>query len=100
MPWRGVSTGVEFVRSCARFVVPMCVVLVMSASDGFAQNERSYWGASVSGTPAWDTAQQVKDLLGDEGDVIEWKGKEFTIGFVRGSTLGGDLGVSYVRKPF
>jgi hypothetical protein len=42
----------------------------------------------------------VKKVIFDEGSTGTISGKEFTIGFVRGSTRGGDFGVSYVRKPW
>ena len=34
------------------------------------------------------------------GTTLEIDGSEFSVGFVRGSQFGGDLGVSYVRKPW
>jgi len=74
------------------------VLLLASATNGFAQN--SHWGVGVSATPQWQITQRVKDLLADEGEVLNFEGSEFTIGAVRGSTLGGDISINFVRKPW
>jgi hypothetical protein len=66
--------------------------------NAVAQTE-SHWGVRVSIAPTWEITDSVRNLLfeDEEGTI---KGSEFAIGFVRGSTLGGDWGVSYVRKPW
>jgi hypothetical protein len=74
------------------------VLLLASATDGFAQN--SHWGVGVSATPSWQITQRVKDFLADEDEVLNFEGSEFTIGAVRGSTLGGDISINFVRKPW
>jgi hypothetical protein len=74
------------------------VLLLASATNGFAQN--SHWGVGVSATPSWQITQRVRDLLADEGEVLNIEGNEFTIGAVRGSTLGGDISINFVRKPW
>ena len=61
---------------------------------------QSHWGVSFSATPKWDLAGQLKDLLQDEDSIVDIKGSELTVGVVRGSTRGGDWGVSFVHKPF
>jgi hypothetical protein len=68
-------------------------VLAQDAND-------SHWGLSASFTPVWTSDDEFREkILNLEGEgTVE--GTEFTIGFVRGSTGGGDWGVSYVRKPF
>jgi hypothetical protein len=45
-------------------------------------------------------ADQLKKLIEDENAVVDITGSEITVGVVRGSQLGGDWGVSFVRKPF
>jgi hypothetical protein len=74
------------------------VVLLASATNGFAQN--SHWGVGVSATPSWQITQRVKDFLADEDEVLNFEGSEFTIGAVRGSTRGGDISINFVRKPW
>jgi hypothetical protein len=65
-----------------------------------AQERTSHWGVGVSVTPTWELHDRVKELLFDEEEEATIEGSEFTIGFVRGSTLGGDWGVSFVHKPW
>jgi hypothetical protein len=65
-----------------------------TAKDG------SHWGVIFSATPSWTITDQVKKVIFDDGSTGSISGNEFTIGFVRGSTRGGDFGVSYVRKPW
>lgn len=62
----------------------------------------SRWGVTVSRVPSWELAPRVRKLLGgdDPDDQVNLAGSEFSIGFVRGSLLGGDWGVSYVSKPY
>jgi len=64
------------------------------------QNKISHWGVRVSFVPAWEMTNSLKDKLFDTNEVGTMKGKEVSIGFVRGSTRGGDWGVSFNRKPF
>jgi hypothetical protein len=93
-------TCVDFTRSCARPSVALLstlVLLLMSPKEGFAQ---SHWGVSGWASPGWTLSERARALLASEDDIINIEGKEFAIGFVRGSTLGGDIGVSYVRKPW
>ena len=61
-------------------------------------NKTSHWGASVSFTPLWTAHDKLQELLWVEGENT-LEGSEFTVGVVRGSTGGGDWGVSFVRKP-
>jgi hypothetical protein len=61
---------------------------------------QSHWGVSFSGTPRWELASQLKEVLEGDDAVVDIKGSEVTVGIVRGSKLGGDWGVSFVHKPF
>jgi hypothetical protein len=63
-----------------------------------AQGDPSHWGVSASFTPEWTLMEPLRNVMFDQEGTL--RGKEFTIGFVRGSTRGGDWGVSFVRKPF
>jgi hypothetical protein len=76
-----------------------CVLVAFAGDAAYAQTTKtSHWGASVSFTPQWKAHGELQDLLWVEGeDRIE--GSEFTVGIVRGSTRGGEWGVSFVRKP-
>lgn len=72
-----------------------CLVLSTPAA---AQDRASRWGVRASFTPNWELHDSIKIFDEDEEGTL--KGTEFSIGFVRGSSAGGDWGVSFVRKPF
>jgi hypothetical protein len=85
-------------RSIAAGAIVCILVAAASVVPAFAQNNTSHWGASVSFTPQWKAHDKLQELLWAEGDPA-LEGSEFTVGIVRGSTRGGDWGVSFVRKP-
>jgi hypothetical protein len=90
----------QVILSLPRLVLPgtLVAIICLCPTPAAAQGGGSHWGASVSFTPQWKAHDTFKDLLWteEEGDL---EGSEFTVGIVRGSTLGGEWGVSYVRKP-
>jgi hypothetical protein len=85
------------VDACRLGLFSTLVLLLLAPTEVFAQ---SHWGVGVSASPAWKITARAKELLADEDETINIEGSEVAIGFVRGSTLGGDIGVSYVRKPW
>jgi len=87
-------------HSCVRLLI----ALVLCSAPGLASAQTatatvSHWGVGVSYSPRWVSDNTFKDVFISEGEE-NVEGTEFSIGFVRGSTRGGDIGVSYVRKPF
>ena len=71
-----------------------------TVAPGSTQSAKiSHWGPTVSVTPSWTANDQWRSLLLSEGN-LPMEGSEFTVGIVRGSSGGGDWGVSYVRKRF
>lgn len=68
------------------------VVMVATAQPGEAQTR---WGVSGGFTPSWQFLQPVAELI--DMDVV-MSGREFEVGIVRGRDLGGDWGLSFVRK--
>src|SRR5262245_47834291 len=65
----------------------------------FAQSTNdSHWGIAASVTPKWQSQTSLTRII-DGGDGT-FQGSDLTVGFVRGSTHGGDWGVSFVQKPF
>jgi hypothetical protein len=54
------------------------------------------WGVTASVTPRWSAAGAVKNYV--DADQYDISGGEFTVGFVRGRSMGGEWGVSFVRK--
>jgi hypothetical protein len=79
-------------------VLPCLIVVALLAAAPASAQDTSHWGASVSFTPLWKAHDKLQETLWAEGEGT-LEGSEFTVGFVRGSTRGGDWGVSYVRKP-
>lgn len=73
------------------------VFLVMSGAASAQQ--QSSWGLSGVLAPSWKVPadNEIFKLL-FEADELNVGGSEFRIGFVRGRMLGGDWGVSYVRR--
>jgi hypothetical protein len=63
------------------------------------RDRESRWGVAVSLTPLWKAERELAETFISEGEGSV-EGKQFSIGVARGSLLGGDWGVSYVRTPF
>ena len=91
-------------RSLVPVVLSTTIMFLAIASPALAQSkpdDPSFWGVKASFVTGWEMSEDVKDLLGAEDDeIVNFSGDEFNIGIVRGSRLGGDWGVSFVRKPF
>jgi hypothetical protein len=68
--------------------------LLLAPAVARAQSS-SHWGVSGSVTPMWQVPTQLETLFGGTVDV---KGSDVSIGFVCGRDLGGDWGVSFIRK--
>jgi hypothetical protein len=67
--------------------------LMLPASAG----AQSHWGVGASFTPVWQEFTPVRELMIDGEGSME--GTQMTIGLVRGSTRGGEWGVSFVHMP-
>jgi len=78
----------------ALFVALIAVAAV--PLPAFAQSFSTRWGLQATFTPAWFVPDAAKDLFSSESLTVE--GSELRIGFVRGRTLGGDWGISFVQK--
>ena len=81
-------------------VVVLGLGLTAVPSDAGAQDRRSHWGLTVGFSPRWATAEVLDTTLEKlwNGSSIDFSGSELRAGFVRGSELGGDAGVSFVRR--
>lgn len=94
--------------SVLRAILILIIALILNAAipaTAAAQaqdpGKASHWGVRFTFTPSWEITSQFRDLLFDDDTEGTISGSnEVTIGFVRGSTRGGDWGVSYVRKPW
>jgi hypothetical protein len=71
------------------------LALLMAAPEASAQNRESHWGVSASFVPRWDFPEALANVWNMDADM---SGMEMRVGIVRGSDLGGDVGVSFVKK--
>ena len=81
-----------------RVLVIICLslaALLTTAAPVAAQTRESHWGVSASLVPRWSFPSALANIWNMETDM---RGSEMRIGIVRGSDLGGDVGVSFVKK--
>jgi hypothetical protein len=77
-----------------RIAIAITLGLGIQASVVSAQDQ-SHWGIQATVAPGWSTPTSIGTAL---GGTIDMRGSDFTVGFVHGRELGGDWGVSFVRK--
>jgi hypothetical protein len=65
-----------------------------------ASGKDSHFGVRAYFTPSWEMSDFIRDKLASDGEDVNFLGTEFGIGLARGSTLGGDIGITFVRKKF
>jgi hypothetical protein len=73
----------------------LITAFVGCATDAFSQDRQSHWGVSASFVPYWFFPEPLADAWDMDTDM---SGMEMRVGIVRGSDLGGDVGVSFVKK--
>ena len=75
------------------------VCLMAAGAASAQQQEPSSWGVSGALAPLWKVPadQKIFTALFD-ADQVNVNGSEFRVGFVRGRMLGGDWGVSFLRR--
>lgn len=81
------------------FVSTMVVVSLWAGLpyEAGAQDRRTHWGVSAGLAPRWTaSAAWAERLYG--ADTMDWGGADLRIGVVRGSDLGGDWGIAFVRR--
>ena len=88
---RGVS-----VRPCRVLLASLLLLLALPAVVSAQDGRSKHWGPSVFFGPQWKITESLREMLFDGEGPIE--GEEFTVGLVRGSRLGGEWGVSFIRK--
>ena len=84
---------------CTLTLVVLVIALAWPSTALAQGDDGKHFGVSVSYSPYWKSRGDLLFTMGLE-DVGTIEGTEFTIGMVRGRTLGGEWGVSFVRKPF
>ncbi len=59
----------------------------------------SHWGVLVSGSRSWYLPSSITSKVASDGGGLTVVGSQFTIGIVRGRTMSGDWGVTFVHQP-
>jgi hypothetical protein len=94
-----------------RSIVTLALFLVVGvtppASAQTDATDPTGWGVAAGIVPAWKVPTgsspiaKLSELVHEAGDLgMSIKGSDFRVGIVRGRALGGDWGVSYVRRTF
>jgi hypothetical protein len=80
---------------CASIVA--CACLLTTGSPAAAQIDDTSWGITAGVSPQWS---MPGTLLADVFDAttLDVKGPEFRLGVIRGTTLGGEWGISLIHK--
>ena len=78
------------------------LALAMVPGEAGAQDRDSHWGVSFGFTPRWSASQSTMPVgvLWDNVDELDLSGSALRAGIIRGSELGGDWGISFVRRRF
>ena len=84
---------------CQTLIAALLVTCALPAPAAAQGDDDQHFGVGVSFAPFWKSRNDLLFTVGLE-DTGTYEGTEFTIGFVRGRTRGGEWGVSFVRKPF
>ena len=80
-----------------RIAAAIALCLFFAAANASAQESR--WGISGSFVPSWTVpADNVVTRAMFGAEAMNVSGSELRVGFVRGRALGGDWGVSFVRR--
>ena len=76
----------------------MCALVLASLPyEAGAQDRRTHWGVSAGFAPRWTTSSTWVERL-YRADAMDWGGSDLRVGVVRGSDLGGDWGIAFVRR--
>jgi len=100
---RGVSPSLPRRRNLvAGTIVPVFLLLLTFPSASSAQlSNTKRWGVTASIGAPWTANSTLQQrLVWGPADYPNHEGRELSVGFVRGTTRGGELAVSFVRKPF
>jgi hypothetical protein len=77
--------------------VMACAALILASSPAAAQIDDTSWGVTAGFSPRWSIPGNVLAELFDASE-LDVKGPEFRLGVVRGTTLGGEWGISLIHK--
>jgi hypothetical protein len=74
-----------------------CACLLFASSPALAQIDDTSWGITAGFSPRWSIPGSVLANLFDASE-LDVKGPEFRLGVIRGTTLGGEWGISLIHK--
>jgi hypothetical protein len=77
------------------FLLCVCVLALPGVSQ--AQIDDTSWGITAGVSPRWSMPGTLLAELFD-ATTLDVKGPEFRVGVIRGTTLGGEWGVSLIHK--
>lgn len=80
-----------------RTLAATLLALVLVPAMARAQESPKLFGIRASFAPEWKGQESYKSIFGLDGTGTI-NGSDLTIGFARGTNLGGEWGVSYIRK--
>ena len=63
----------------------------------FEAFDENRWGVHLSYTPEWQTPDAFRHFLGADG-IVDWRGSDYSIGFVRGRARGREWGLAFIRQ--
>ena len=82
-------------RRCAVGLFVACASMLPARAN--AQIDDTSWGITAGVSPQWSIPSTLfADLF--EADSLDVNGPEFRIGVIRGTTLGGEWGISLIHK--
>ena len=74
-----------------------CGAVLLASSPAAAQIDDTSWGITAGFSPRWSIpGTLLADLF--EANRLDVKGPEFRVGVIRGTTLGGEWGISLIHK--
>jgi len=74
-----------------------CAILLVASAPAAAQIDDTSWGITAGFSPRWSIpGTLLADLF--EANSLDVKGPEFRVGVIRGTTLGGEWGISLIHK--
>jgi hypothetical protein len=97
MTWIDAHDLPAVMRRCA--VALACALVLALPAPASAQIDDTSWGITAGVSPQWSMPGTIFAELFD-ATRLDVKGPEFRLGVIRGTTLGGEWGVSLIHKRF
>ena len=86
------------IKRWVALAAPLAALAAAPAEAQFLEAfEENRWGVHVSLTPEWRAPDAFRHLL-DAHEIVDWRGSDYSIGFVRGRARGGEWGLALIRQ--